>query len=112
MSEMVERVASAYEAERKLWTQNFSTVGDGIQVEIWRDGRAVGSSWSFQAFEASGWRVWQSLRDNASARAAIAAMREPTPEMTAKGFEAIFGSGCDKLAADCYRHMIDAALSE
>jgi hypothetical protein len=81
MSEMVERVALAYETERKLWTQKFTAIANGIQVEMCRDGRAIGSPWSLHVFEVSGWRAWQSLRDEASARAAIAAMREPTEEM-------------------------------
>jgi hypothetical protein len=56
------------------------------------------------------------LRDNLAAtyedyaRAAIAAMREPTPAMIKAGWEKLAGGG--HTLADIWRAMIDAALAE
>jgi hypothetical protein len=56
------------------------------------------------------------LRDNLTAtyedyaRAAIAAMREPTPAMVKAGWEKLAGGG--HTLADIWRAMIDAALAE
>lgn len=80
MSEMVERVAKA--AYESLFDGNWPDVGTSI--------------------DADGFRT--------AARAAIAAMREPTTEIIKAHHIVPDDSNFDQRAADNWRHLIDAGL--
>lgn len=84
MSEMIDRMAAAY------WEGRQPT--KGVRTP-WKD---------VHPFAQDQLRL--------DAKYVLERMREPCEPQTEAGFKAIFGTGCNKLAADCWRAMIDEAL--
>ncbi len=97
MSEMVERVA------RALWVQTWG-MGDVFDRTLQRGGGDTAESQAM--FD----------RVRSDARAAIAALREPTDEQRNRYFEMKRASGmrdCDSVFMDAeWERMVDAALAE
>jgi hypothetical protein len=105
MSEMVRRVAAAIHDVPNVWRRVNKVRNDGFIYEIGYDhdaGAVVAEVYSDYTDAMS---AQLRLQGAMHARAALAAMREPTPEMIRAGCSAATNIGA-------WRLMIDAALSD
>lgn len=115
MSEMIERVASAYEDEGRLWHVWWSSLDRRAEVRRAKDLLALDGPYTIHAIlknrDEADWRC-DRLRIAAAARAAIEAMREPTEAMCDAGSLA-WPSGARYAGgeeAEVWQAMIDEAL--
>ncbi len=122
MSEMVERVAIAQTAERDLWVhpRDARFLTRGILVGRRKPDGAAGeytNQYTFKTLEEAE-EGFELLRASAVARAAIAAMREPTEAMCAAGYLTVRPIMEEMAEPNPYDHgiawqaMIDEALKE
>lgn len=111
MSEMVDRLGIAYEFERRRWRQAFTTHDANVMVACQRIDEAgeivvMIPAMSLEIFERTGWFEYEYMRSEASSRAGIAVMRQPTTKMSSAG---TFTDLSD-LAEATWKRMIDEAL--
>lgn len=117
---VLERVAEAYEAERERWVGR-TNKAEAKPYEICRfDDSGFAGSFSeihsFATYEESAAALDQ-LRNAASARAAVEAMREPPISVALNGSDALCDAaekGCDGVdeARICFAAMIDSILNQ